>query len=62
MISEETKKRWQEIVDGAGNEDNRLTDWEREFVDSVAIQLGHGKELTHKQTKCLYRIAERIGL
>lgn len=62
MLSDKTKARWQEIVDGAGDVDHKLTDWEREFIDSISIQLGHGKELSMKQTRILYRIAEKVGV
>lgn len=62
MISDKTKARWQEIVDGAADQDHRLTDWEREFADSISIQLSRGKELSVRQTKVLYRMSEKYGL
>ena len=61
MISKKTKDRWQEIIDSAGNNDHLLTDWEREFVDSIYIQIAQGRELSMKQSKVLHRIAEKIG-
>lgn len=61
MISDKTKERWAEIIEAAELRAD-LTDWEQEFIDSIGIQLGGGKELTRKQTACLYKIAEKYGL
>jgi len=62
MISSETKQRWQDILDGAGEIDDKLNDWEREFIDSLMIRIGEGKELSWKQSQCLHKIAEKYHL
>lgn len=37
-----------------------LSQWEREFLDSIEIRISEGIHLTHKQSRCLNKIYERI--
>lgn len=40
--------------------EERLSDWEREFVDSISQQLARGRSLTAKQDETLERIWNRV--
>ena len=64
MISEETNKSWDEkiqtIYEAAKMGYITLTKWEREFLDSIEKSRSKGIQLTHKQSKCLNKIHERI--
>lgn len=53
----------EEIVDmirDCMERESRLSDWEREFVQSLDEQLGRGKTVTEKQDEKLTSIWERI--
>lgn len=39
-----------------------LTDWEVEFVESIAEQIQRNRSLSPKQRACGERILERLGL
>ncbi len=39
--------------------DPKFTDWERDFIASVARQVGRGRKLTAKQKEILERIWEK---
>lgn len=45
-----------QMIDDLEARESRLTDWEREFVDSIKAQLGRGRALTLKQDETLERI------
>jgi hypothetical protein len=40
--------------------ESKLTDWERQFVDSISRQLLDGKTLTRKQSERLEEIWDRV--
>ena len=40
--------------------ESKLTDWERQFVDSISVQLGRDRPLTAKQDETLEKIWTRI--
>ena len=61
MISDQTKQRWQEIIERSVENSHRITDWETEFIDSISIQISKKNELTHRQTKVIYSIAHKYG-
>lgn len=62
MISDETRKKWDDkinaIIESVVN--LHLNNWEEEFIDSIQIRRAKGLDLTHKQSKCLNKIYERI--
>lgn len=40
--------------------EERLSDWERGFVDSIRHKLEEGRDLTPKQIECLDQVWERV--
>lgn len=48
------------MLDDIEQRESKLTDWEREFVDSISQRVGSGQGLTEKQDECLVRIWERV--
>jgi hypothetical protein len=40
--------------------ESKLSDWEREFIQSIDEQLGRGRALTPKQDETLERIWTRV--
>ena len=49
----------QMIVD-CENRESKLSDWERQFVDSISRQLANGHALTAKQSETLDDIWEKV--
>jgi len=39
---------------------NNLTDWERDFIDSIDIQTSNGKDTSWKQNKMLNKIYAKV--
>jgi hypothetical protein len=50
----------QTMVQDCENRESKLTDWEREFVDSISRQLAQGRALSEKQADRLDAIWERV--
>jgi hypothetical protein len=48
------------ILDDCKEREERLSDWERTFVDSLKRQLGEGKKLSTKQITTITDIWDRI--
>ena len=48
------------LVEDCINREDRLTEWERGFIDSVQRQLLLGNRLTDKQAEVLERIWEKV--
>jgi hypothetical protein len=61
MISEETKNKWRDKINFCVDNQDKLSEWEMDFIDSIDDWLSKGKDLTHKQTKVLNRIFEKVG-
>lgn len=40
--------------------ESRLTDWDRNFLDSIQFQLEEGRSLTGRQVGVLHKIWERV--
>lgn len=49
----------EQMVEDCEQREDRLSDWERSFVDSVGKQLRDGRTLTAKQAEALDAIWER---
>jgi phosphoserine phosphatase len=47
------------MLEDCEQRESRLTDWEREFVDSLRQRLDRGHGLTPKQIECIDKIWER---
>ena len=64
MITDETRKKWDEKINAiytcAMNSDINLNEWEEFFIDSIQIKREKGEDLSHNQSKCLNRIYDRI--
>lgn len=60
MISEETKKKWDDKISYCIEYQDNLSDWEMIFIDSVSAWRDDGKDLTHKQSKVLNKIFEKV--
>lgn len=58
-ITDERREEWKRQVDFLLEEDG-LTEWEDEFVDSVSIWLSDGKDLTRPQSTTLRRIYNKV--
>lgn len=48
------------MVEDCENRESKLTDWEREFIDSIKAQLARGRPLSEKQAERLDAIWERV--
>ena len=49
-----------QFIEDCENREDRLSDWERGFIDSVKRQLEGGGALSEKQTDKLNEIWERV--
>jgi len=49
----------EQMVEDCEHREERLTDWQRGFIDSIAKQLRDGRTLTKKQAETLDDIWER---
>lgn len=50
----------EQMVDDCENREERLTEWERGFIDSIGKVLREGGTLTERQAETLDRIWERV--
>lgn len=53
------KEEWLEMIDDCEVRESRLTEWEINFIESVANHLGDGRDLTPKQEETLENIWEK---
>lgn len=49
-----------QLIEDCENHEEKLSDWERGFIDSIGKQLADGRSLTEKQVQCLEKIWERV--
>lgn len=49
----------EQMVEDCEQRESRLTDWDRNFVDSIGKQLREGKSLTKKQAETLDEVWNR---
>jgi len=52
-------QEWAQLIQDCENREERLTDWERSFIDSVKDQVTRGKGLSPKQEERLGMIWEK---
>lgn len=50
----------QQMVDDCIKREGKLSDWERQFIDSISDQLARGKSLTPRQDETLTNIWNKI--
>ncbi len=50
----------QQLIEDCERREERLTEWERSFIDSLSNQLASGRSLTVKQADRLGEIWERV--
>jgi hypothetical protein len=48
-----------QLIDDCENRESRLSDWDRQFIDSIKRQLEAGRPLTTKQLDKLGEVWER---
>lgn len=57
-------KNWQDeyqtMIDDCENRESKLSDWDRNFIDSISNQLKRGRMLSQKQIETLESIWERV--
>jgi hypothetical protein len=50
----------EQLIEDCEERESKLSDWEREFIDSISRQLAAGRSLTDKQVEKLEAIWERV--
>lgn len=50
---------YQQLIDDCEARESRLTDWDRDFIDSIKLRLSSGTPLSPKQIEKLDEIWER---
>lgn len=50
----------EQMIADCEKRESKLSDWERQFVNSLSQQLGRGRSLTDKQADKLEKIWERV--
>lgn len=61
MHTEEFAADPAEMIHYCEERDDRMTSWERGFIDSVHNQIGEGRILSAKQIKTLNKIWAKVG-
>ena len=51
MITDETRKKWNDYIQYCIEYNHKLSDRENEFIDSIEIWRNKKKDLTRKQSK-----------
>lgn len=51
---------WDTLIQDCENREQRLSDWERQFIDSVRRQIDAGHPLTAKQSDTLNDIWDKV--
>ena len=60
MISEETRNKWDEKINLCIEFQDYLSEWELGFIDSLSARRDDGLDLTHKQSKKLNEIFDKV--
>lgn len=60
-ISDETRQKWDDKINYCIEQQDHLTEWEMEFIDSLSDWRSKERDLTHKQSKTLNRIFEKVN-
>lgn len=48
-----------QMIDDCEARESRLTEWQRDFIDSISMRVARGESLTPKQAETLESIWER---
>jgi len=59
-MAEDWTSEYIRLIDDCEKRESRLTEWEREFLDSVRTRIEGGTPLTPKQSETLDSIWERV--
>ena len=59
-MPQDKQEAWREMIDRCANNPNRLTEWERNFIDSISDQLDNSGHLSEKQAEILDRIYQKV--
>ena len=59
-ISKETREKWDDYIRFVINNQDKLNDWELEFIESVSSFRDKGNDLSFKQSKCLSKIVHKL--
>ena len=51
-----TNEEADQLIADCENRESRLSDWERQFIDSVSQQRGNGRHLSERQAETLETI------
>jgi hypothetical protein len=60
LVSEETKKRWNERIAFLLDHSDDLTEWESTFIQDIEKRLADGKYLTLAQSSKLNQIFHKV--
>jgi hypothetical protein len=60
MISDATRDRWRRRVDFLVEHQERLGEWESQFVDSMSIKVENDQTLTLRESRKLAEVYHRI--
>lgn len=60
MISDELKNKWKSKLNHIKNHQDKLTDWELGFIDSIDNILSKNEEISFKQSSVLSRIYDKV--
>lgn len=59
MITDETRKKWNDKIQACMEVGNGMSCWEYGFIDSIEMQRSEGKDLSMKQSKKLNELYEK---
>lgn len=59
-MSDSWAEPYLQLVEDCENREDRMSDWERKFIDSISNQLEKGKTLSPKQIETLDNIWEKV--
>lgn len=50
----------EQMIEDCEARQEKMTEWEQNFIDSVSHQIGHGKSLSGRQEQTLERIWNKV--
>jgi hypothetical protein len=50
----------QQLIEDCTERESRLSDWERQFIDALQVQLHQNRDITAKQEDKLLQIWDRV--